>query len=159
MSVLHKLKWVAALLLALCLFLPLSQCSVKSTLESASPSVTQSDKRIESAQRPSMSATPARLGQNQYVFNDPRDPLSWGGALVLLAPLGVLWLTRREPHGARPQLALLVLGCLAFYVIFRATFWADRILPGGYLAYAGAVVLIYLATLELWLKARWFQPR
>lgn len=72
MSVLYKVKGLFALLLALCLLLPLSQCSGISASDTG------------------MSAAAVPASRNQYVFHDARDPLCWGGAAVLLAPLGVV---------------------------------------------------------------------
>lgn len=53
----------------------------------------------------------------------------------------------------------MLLSCLAFYAIFRIPFWSDKMLAGGYLVYTSAIALIYLASLELWLRLKGFRQK
>ncbi len=151
---LGKLKIGLGILLMGCLFLPLAQCSQVPQEQEAADTVTvpAQDPKAEIADSTANAATNAGTEptvKNHYVLQSFSDWLSWLQALSFCAPL--LWLL--STTGKLPKVTsasvLLLLAFMAFFVVFRVTFWADRLLVGGYLAYVASGGLIILALLDL----------
>jgi hypothetical protein len=132
MDIIIKLKFLFSLLLACCLFLPLSQCS---------------------------SSTPPKIGEPQqkvitkrYAFNSPSDIDSWLHLSTLVFPFLISVVSIKSKHKIKLSLLALVICFGALYTVVSATFLADRILIGGYLAYVSSLSLITLLSFEIWLN-------
>ena len=172
---LTKLKLGLALLLVGCLFLPLAQCSQvpqaqavadSGTLQAQHSSATKTDPAAEPlANAAANTAAYARTEptvKHHYVLQSFSDWLSWLQALSFCAPLLWLLLTTGKSRKVVHSLVLLLLALTALLVVFRVTFWADRLLFGGYLAYGASGGLIMLALQELGRRlsqAKAVQPR
>jgi hypothetical protein len=124
-----KLKFIFSVLLICCLFLPLSQCTSQS-------------KKIE-GQHIKDVVTPV------YVFNSATDVYSWLRSASFIAPFVLLILGFRNFPKVKFNIVFLVLGLAALYSVFSATFWSQKILVGGYIAYVSASTLVVLACVEL----------
>ena len=134
MTIIVKLKFFFSVLLICCLFLPLSQCTMSGKHETEA----QSEKFIE----------------NQYAFKSPKEIGSWLNALVLITPFAMVFVTRKSPSKVKTSVGFLLFSNAALYVIFSVTLWSEKILFGGYLAYASSISLVVLALIELWLNFR-----
>lgn len=172
---LTKLKLGLALLLVGCLFLPLAQCSQvpqaqavadSGTSQAQHSSATKTDPAADplanaAANTAAYASTEATV-KHHYVLQSFSDWLSWLQALSFCAPLLWLLLTTGKPRKVVHSLVLLLLALTALLVVFRVTFWADRLLLGGYLAYGASGGLIMLA-LQEWgrrlSQAKAVQPR
>ena len=129
MTIIVKLKFFFSVLLICCLFLPLSQC-------------TKSEKQETGEQ-------PKKVIEKQYAFESPKEIDSWINTLALIAPLALFFLTRKSPPKIKTAFGLLFFSGVALYVIFNLTFWSDKILFGGYLAYASSISLVVLVLIEI----------
>jgi len=129
MTIIVKLKFFFSALLICCLFLPLSQC-------------TTSDKQDAEAQT-------EKVIEKQYAFKSPAEISSWLNALALIAPFAMFFATRKHPPKIKTAFPFLLFSCAALYVIFSLTLWSEKILLGGYLAYASSISLVLLALIEL----------
>lgn len=140
-NIVMKMKLLFATLLACCLFLPLSQCTMTSTVSTTTPEVKSEKTTIV----------------QQYAFRDAKDPSSWLAGFALLAPLGLVVMARRAK---RPTLfaALTALSSLlAIYCVLSVTFFA-HILFGGYLALSAALALLAVVLFE-WSSRWWRRPQ
>ncbi len=125
-----KLKFLFSLLLAACLFLPLSQCTSKSEGGDGKP-----DKVVV---------------KKQYAFQSATEISSWLNSAALLAPFFLLAVSYKSRHRIKFALMLLLLCFASVFAIFSITMWSQEILVGGYLGYVSAVSLILLTLFELW---------
>lgn len=129
MTIIVKLKFFFSALLIFCLFLPLSQC-------------TKSEKQGVDAQ-------PKKVIEKQYAFESPGEIDSWINTLALIAPFALFLATRKSHPKIKTAFGFLFFSGVALYVTFNLTFWSDKILFGGYLAYASSISLIVLALIEI----------
>lgn len=129
MTIIVKLKFVFSVLLICCLFLPLSQCTTSDKQETEA----QSEKVIE----------------KQYAFKSSKEIGSWLNALALIAPFAMFCVTRKSPLKIKTAVGFLLFSGAALYVTFSLTLWSEKILLGGYLAYASSISLVLLALIEL----------
>ena len=134
MDIILKLKFLASLLLVCCLFLPLSQCS--------------------SSTAPKNGTSQNEVITKQYAFNSASDTKSWLNLAAFLTPFIVLALTIKSKHKIKVSLAVLAISLGSLYSVFCATFWSEKILLGGYLAYFSCMSLIVLLLLETWFNFR-----
>ena len=134
MTIIVKLKFFFSLLLICCLFLPLSQC-------------TTSDMQETEAQ-------PEKVIEKQYAFKSPTEITSWLNVLALTAPFAMFFATRKYTPKIKTAVCSLLFSGAALYVIYSLTFWSEKILIGGYLAYASSISLVLLALIELWSSFR-----
>jgi hypothetical protein len=132
-----KLKFLFSLLLASCLFLPLSQCTSKSEGGVGTP-----DKVVV---------------KNQYAFQSATEISSWLNSVALLAPFFLLAVSYKSRHRIKFAWALLLLCFASIYAIFTTTVLSHKILIGGYLGYLSAISLILLTLFELWFE--WSRKR
>lgn len=132
MTIIVKLRLFFSVLLICCLFLPLSQC-------------TKSEKQNSEAQS-------EKVMVNRYAFKSPKEIESWLNALALIAPFAMFLVPRKSPSKIKTSVGFLLLSGAALYVIFSVTFWSEKILFGGYLAYASSIALVVLALIELGLN-------
>ena len=134
MTIIVKLKFFYSVLLICCLLLPLSQC-------------TTSDKQGTEAQS-------EKVIETQYAFKSPKEIGSWLNVLALMAPFAMFFATRKSPPKIKTAVGFLLFSGAALYVIFSLTLWSEKILLGGYLAYASSISLVLLALIELWSSFR-----
>lgn len=128
MNILKKIKFIFAIFLICCLFLPLSQC----TYSTDTPDQTQQS-----------------VVQERYVFQSTQDVESWLAAAAVLAPFIVLLGTFRSKHKIKSTLTMLFFSIAAFLMLFNATLLADKLLIGGYLGLISSLALIILCAIEL----------
>ncbi len=134
MDIIVKLKFLSSLLLACCLFLPLSECS--------------------SSTAPKAGTSQQKVITKQYAFNSASEVNSWLNLLALLSPFIVLVLTIKSKHKVKVSLAVLVISLGSLYSLLNVTFWSEKILFGGYLAYFSCISLIVLILFETWFNFR-----
>lgn len=134
MTIIVKLKFFFSVLLMCCLFFPLSQC-------------TTSDKQDAEAQF-------EKVVEKQYAFKSSKEIGSWLNALALIAPFAMFFATRKSPTKIKTAAGFLLFSGAALYVVFSVTLWSEKILLGGYLAYASSISLVLLALIELWASFR-----
>ena len=134
MEIILKLKFLSSFLLVCCLFLPLSQCS--------------------SSTAPKSGTSQHEVITKQYAFNSASEVSSWLNLLAFLSPFVVTVLTIKSKHKIKVSLIVLVISCGALYSVMSATFWSEKILFGGYLAYFSSMSLIILILFEAWFNFR-----
>lgn len=131
MNIIVKLKFLLSIMLACCLFLPLSQCTTYSKHEANKPTNLFVEKR--------------------YAFESIENVESWLTAIALVAPFLALLFSYKTKHKFKSSIAILVLCLAAIYFIFFNTIWSEKILIGGYLGYFSSITLMLLIFTELWL--------
>ncbi|WMW80821.1 hypothetical protein RF679_00735 [Undibacterium cyanobacteriorum] len=137
MTKIYNLKLLLSAVLALCMFLPLSQCT----------------RYVESANGGEIKS---EVISHEYVFQSADDPYSWLGALGFIAPAALLLLGRKSSHPRRFSIATFCAAGLALLAVMRAAVF-NQLLLGGYLALVSAALLMSIILFE-WTRS-WWQRR
>lgn len=137
MTKIYRIKLLLSAVLALCMFLPLSQCT----------------RFVESANGGEIKT---EVISQEYVFQSTDDPYSWLGALGFIAPAALLLLGRKSLHPRRFSIAIFCAAGLASLAVMRATVF-NQLLLGGYLALTTAALLMAIILFE-WTHS-WWQGR
>jgi hypothetical protein len=158
MKAFQAIRRLAALVLLVALFLPLSRCSDSSSAAKPSPRVDAAE-TAEAAQ-PGQPPAPARAYRYFYAWTDFKvdSAGSWLIFLVFLWPLPFLafeWTRRGGPVPLWVQAVQLPLAAGAGAILYYRTF-LDELWVGGYLGYAALGCFAAAVLAEIVVQAaRW----
>jgi hypothetical protein len=140
--VLTNIKRVAAVILALCFFLPLSQCEVIGPTVKEQEPATATTAKPQETQKSVTNISPAGL------FSI-RDPGAWLTVLAFFWPLISVLVSLKYSCGASCTFFEPLLSVGTLYLTWLYVAELGNTLPAGYVAFAAACSLVYVTAYVL----------